>query len=91
MAVLGRMGPRHQEEERRRKKQEGKRSTRLKYQLEISMISQKKHMNTLCVLYFDVVFLKNQNISSTFLQKPNTSSCYSACEKHEFFRYSSLM
>ena len=26
-----------------------------------------KHMNTLCVFYFYVVFLKNQNISSTFL------------------------
>ena len=39
--------------------------------IEISMIFKKrrKSMNTLCVLYFYVVFFKKQNVSSTFSQK----------------------
>ena len=31
---------------------------------------------------FYVVFFENQNISSIYMQKTSTSSCYSACEKH---------
>ena len=51
----------------------------------------ENHMNRPCVFYFYVAFLKNQNISSTFLQKANTSSFYLACQRHAFFMDGSLI
>ena len=41
-------------------------------------------INTHCGFPFDLIFLKNQNISSTFLLKTNTSSCSSASENLPF-------
>ena len=41
-------------------------------------------MNAPCDFYFYVIFFENQNISSIYMQKTNTSSCYSASEKHAF-------
>ena len=42
-------------------------------------------MNAPCVFYFYVIFFENQNMSSIYLQKTNTSSsCYLACEKYAF-------
>ena len=43
-----------------------------------------KHMNTRRVFYFYLVLFENQKISSTFLQKTNTFSCYSTCENLAF-------
>ena len=37
-------------------------------------------LSTFGAFYFYVVFFKDQNILSTFLQKANTSFCYSASE-----------
>ena len=43
------------------------------------------------LFYFHVVFLKNQNISNTFLQKTNKSPCDATWKKHAFFLYSTLI
>ena len=65
------------------------------YQLTIRNFNHiiRIHVNGPCVFYFYVVFLKIQNISSTYLQRKNTSSCLkttSSCLKHVFLLYSSL-